>query len=110
MQPGNFTVICRRFRPTKDVLVRNITVLHGEGPAIGSEQSGGISNVTFEDLWLGKQQTGPVIKSCRGRGTRGFDIVLGPFLTSFSAPFHAVCHTHSEHADGILIGACTPMV
>ena len=55
-------------RPTKDVLVRNITIIHGEGPAIGSEQSGGVSNVTFEDIFIGAEQVGPVIKSCRGRG------------------------------------------
>ena len=55
-------------RPTRNVLVRNLTIANGEGPAIGSEQAGGVINATFEDLRLGKMQDGPTIKSCRGRG------------------------------------------
>ena len=55
-------------RPTRDVLVRNITIENGEGPAIGSEQAGGVINATFEDIRIGTVQDGPTIKSCRGRG------------------------------------------
>ena len=55
-------------RATRDVLVRNLTIANGAGPSIGSEQAGGVSNVTFEDIRLGKVQVGPIIKSCRGRG------------------------------------------
>eukprot|EP01047_Picozoa_sp_COSAG01_P018224 COSAG01_NODE_983_length_12354_cov_2.780335_8_plen_372_part_00 len=55
-------------RPTRDVLVRNLTIAQGEGPAIGSEQAAGVSNATFEDITILRVQDGPTIKSCRGRG------------------------------------------
>jgi polygalacturonase len=55
-------------RSTRDVLVRNVTFGAGYGIAIGSETSGSIINVTFEDLTVLHQTAGVHIKTRRGRG------------------------------------------
>jgi polygalacturonase len=55
-------------RPTRDVLVRNVTFGAGYGVTIGSETSGSIINVTFEDLHVLHQAEGVHIKTMRGRG------------------------------------------
>lgn len=66
--------------PTTNVLVERMTVLTGNGFAVGSEMSAGVANVTFRDVMVNCTQApgGPVgpnrckhglfIKSCRGRG------------------------------------------
>jgi polygalacturonase len=58
--------------PTQDVLVRNMTILSGNGFAIGSEMSAGIRNVTFEDVLVNCSASpckhGLYIKTMRGRG------------------------------------------
>ena len=80
-------------RPSKDVLVENVTVKCGHAISIGSETSGGIHNVTFRNIHFeghgGKDKgAGSLrIKSARGRGgvvsdilfedIRGHDAVYG---------------------------------
>ena len=60
--------------PSRDILIRNITVTAGHGISVGSETSGSIFNVTFENLRLsgdlhsGNLHNGPRVKSMRGRG------------------------------------------
>eukprot|EP01043_Picozoa_sp_COSAG02_P066644 COSAG02_NODE_10440_length_1940_cov_2.735470_1_plen_324_part_10 len=55
-------------RPTRDVMVRNCEIAAGAGPTIGSEMSGGVHNVTFEDIILGSEELGITLKTARGRG------------------------------------------
>lgn len=55
-------------RPSKDIVFRNITVGTGHGISVGSEMSGGVQNVTFEDIVMSETKAGPRIKSQRGRG------------------------------------------
>lgn len=66
----------RKFgRPTRDVLVRRCEIAAGAGPTIGSEMSGGVFNVTFEDITLGAEELGVTLKTARGRGGVVSDIV-----------------------------------
>ena len=61
----------------------------------------------------GSGGVGVVVEVVGGGMCGNFDIVLGPFLTHFSAPCHSTrlaicstwCHTHQ-----LLIGACNPML
>ena len=56
-------------RPTENVLIHNCMMLRGKGGvAIGSEQSGGIRNVTVKDCVFNETSRGIFIKSTRGRG------------------------------------------
>eukprot|EP01043_Picozoa_sp_COSAG02_P012034 COSAG02_NODE_456_length_21968_cov_13.528145_4_plen_423_part_00 len=55
-------------RSTRDVIVRNVTIAAGYGLAIGSETSGGVINVTFEDITVLHETAGIHIKTQRGRG------------------------------------------
>lgn len=61
-------------RPTRDVHITRLVVASGNGIAVGSEQSAGVTNVTFDDVLVSTAQLGhaikhgPYIKSERGRG------------------------------------------
>ena len=54
--------------PSRDIVFRNIRVGTGHGITIGSESSGGVHNVTFENIEMTGTSSGPRIKSQRGRG------------------------------------------
>ena len=59
----------RRYaHPSRDIIFRNIRVGTGHGITIGSESSGGVYNVTFENIDMTGTSNGPRIKSQRGRG------------------------------------------
>eukprot|EP00944_MAST-04C_sp_MAST-4C-sp1_P011892 g11892.t1 len=55
-------------KPSRNIIYRNNVIEQGHGLSIGSETSGSIYNVTFENLVLKGTDRGPRIKSCRGRG------------------------------------------
>ena len=55
-------------QPSRDIVFRNLTIGAGHGISIGSETSGDVYNVTFENLRMGGTDRGPRIKSERGRG------------------------------------------
>ena len=55
-------------KPSRNIIYRNNVIEQGHGLSIGSETSGSIFNVTFENLILKGTDRGPRIKSCRGRG------------------------------------------
>jgi polygalacturonase len=61
-------------RPTRDVLITRLVVESGNGIAVGSEQSAGVQNVTFDGVLVSTARLGhpikhgPYIKSERGRG------------------------------------------
>ena len=66
---SGFNWFGRKFgRPARDIVVRDIHVEHGAGPTIGSEMSGSVYNVTFENLTLHGGEQGPLLKSKLGRG------------------------------------------
>ena len=59
----------RRYgHPSRDIVFRNLTIGAGHGISIGSETSGDVYNVTFENMQMGGTDRGPRIKSERGRG------------------------------------------
>ena len=62
-------------RPAKNILFRRNTVGRGHGITIGSEMSGGVSNVTFEDITMDNTGTGVRLKSERGRGNIVADVI-----------------------------------
>ena len=62
-------------RPSRDIIFRNITTGNGYGLTIGSEVSGGVDNVTFEDITVMHQTAGIHIKAPAGRGAYVRDIV-----------------------------------
>lgn len=55
-------------RPSRDIVFRNLTIGSGHGISIGSEMSGSVYNVTFENIDMSGTENGPRIKSQRGRG------------------------------------------
>lgn len=57
-------------KPSANILIRNVTVrsVISAGVAIGSEMSGGISNVTIENLTVWESRRGLRIKTAPGRG------------------------------------------
>ena len=58
---------CRTYgRPTRDVVVRRCEIANGAGPTIGSEMSGSVFNVTFEDIIMGSEEVGITLKTARG--------------------------------------------
>lgn len=59
----------RRARPARNLVVSNCTVYHGHGGfVVGSEMSGGVSNVSVSDCRFLGTDVGLRFKSCRGRG------------------------------------------
>lgn len=55
-------------RPSSNITFRRINVGTGHGISIGSEMSANVTNVLFEDIFCNGTETGPRIKSERGRG------------------------------------------
>ena len=55
-------------RPSKNIIFRNLDIGSGHGITIGSEMSGGVYNITFQNISLEGTRCGPRIKSQRGRG------------------------------------------
>eukprot|EP00249_Psilotum_nudum_P007877 c20884_g1_i1 orf=981-1799(+) len=57
-------------RPSRNILIRNITAHSpvSAGVSIGSEMSGGVTNITIEDLFVWGSKRGVRIKTSRGRG------------------------------------------
>ncbi|KAG9134042.1 hypothetical protein Leryth_004735 [Lithospermum erythrorhizon] len=69
-------------RPTTNVHIRGVRLQSsfGSGIAVGSEMSGGISNVLIEDLHLGDSFVGILLKTTRGRGGYIKDIVISNII------------------------------
>lgn len=63
-------------RPSKNILIRNLVVqsMVSAGISIGSEMSGGVSNVTIENILIRKSRRGVRIKTAAGRGAYVRDI------------------------------------
>ncbi|RWW28771.1 hypothetical protein GW17_00006733 [Ensete ventricosum] len=57
-------------RPSTNILIRNVTVrsVVSAGVSIGSEMSGGVSNVTVDNLHVWESKRGVRIKTAAGRG------------------------------------------
>ena len=59
----------RRARPCKNLIVDNCIVFHGHGGfVVGSEMSGGVSNIKVSNCRFLGTDVGLRFKSCRGRG------------------------------------------
>jgi len=54
--------------PTENVLIRDSIFANGHGISVGSETSGGIRNITFQNITVTNANVGPRIKTSRGRG------------------------------------------
>lgn len=63
-------------RPSKNILIRNLVVrsMVSAGISIGSEMSGGVSNVTIENIRIWTSRRGVRIKTAAGRGAYVRDI------------------------------------
>jgi len=55
-------------KPSANVIIRDSVFANGHGISIGSETSGGIRNITFENCEVNNAVSGPRIKTSRGRG------------------------------------------
>lgn len=57
-------------RPSTNILIRNVTLrsVVSAGLSIGSEMSGGVSNITIEDIHVWESRRGVRIKTAPGRG------------------------------------------
>lgn len=108
--------------PTQDVLVQRMTVLSGNGFAVGSEMSAGVSNVTFRDVVVncststlgGMCKHGLYIKTARGRGGYVHNVSVVNSLVSnvgfghgitlqYTGPQPPVNATATPHVAGISI-------
>ncbi|SLN23535.1 Polygalacturonase [Aquimixticola soesokkakensis] len=93
-------------RPTRHVRVRHCLMERGHGGVvIGSEMSGGVSDVTVEDCDMIGTDRGLRMKSRRGRGGTVARIamrrvVMDGVLTAFSANAHYFCDVDG-HADWV---------
>merc|ERR1711988_997054 len=67
---------------SRDVLVRNVTIGRGGGLAVGSDGSGGVYNVTFENITLHGTNRIVNIKTQRGRGGEYNGIVYRNIIAS----------------------------
>ncbi|KVH94012.1 probable polygalacturonase [Cynara cardunculus var. scolymus] len=63
-------------RPSKNIVIRNLIVrsMVSSGISIGSEMSGGVSNVTIENILVWDSRRGVRIKTAAGRGAYVKDI------------------------------------
>eukprot|EP01123_Difflugia_compressa_P006096 TRINITY_DN18245_c0_g1_i1.p1 TRINITY_DN18245_c0_g1~~TRINITY_DN18245_c0_g1_i1.p1 ORF type:complete len:408 (-),score=52.91 TRINITY_DN18245_c0_g1_i1:40-1263(-) len=55
-------------RPSENIIIRDSVFENGHGISIGSETSGGVRNVTFENIVVMNAVVGPHLKTSRGRG------------------------------------------
>lgn len=55
-------------RPSRDILFRNNVIGRGHGITVGSETSGSVFNVTFDNITMAQTGTGIRMKTQRGRG------------------------------------------
>ena len=69
LKSGTETDELLRSRPCRNITVRNCRMAHGHGGVvIGSEMSGGVSDVVVRDCTFGDTERGIRIKTRRGRG------------------------------------------
>jgi len=55
-------------KPTANVIIRDSVFSNGHGISVGSETSGGVRNITFQNCQVSNAVSGPKIKTSRGRG------------------------------------------
>ncbi|XP_060210004.1 probable polygalacturonase [Lycium barbarum] len=88
-------------RPSKNILIRNLVIRSNvsAGVSIGSEMSGGVSNVTVENLFIWNSRRAVRIKTAPGRGGYVRDITYRN-LTFENVRVGIVIKTdYNEHAD-----------
>eukprot|EP01084_Bolivina_argentea_P174284 301916_1 len=54
--------------PSNNITIRDMQFGNGHGISIGSEMSGNVTNILFENFKMDKTERGPRVKSQRGRG------------------------------------------
>ncbi|KAG0471036.1 hypothetical protein HPP92_015582 [Vanilla planifolia] len=99
-------------RPSTNILIRNVTLrsVVSAGLSIGSEMSGGISNVTMEDLHVWDSRRGVRIKTAPGRGGYVRDIACRN-LTLDNVRVGIVVKTdYNEHPDAGYDPAALPSI
>jgi polygalacturonase len=101
-------------RPSANITVRHLSVGTAHGLSIGSEMSGGVTNVTFEHIVLNGTGTGIRMKSQRGRGGlvsnsvyRNISMVNVGLALQFTLNYHPnlppTNATATPRFDGILV-------
>ncbi|KAL3352954.1 hypothetical protein AABB24_020766 [Solanum stoloniferum] len=99
-------------RPSKNILIRNLVIRSNvsAGVSIGSEMSGGVSNVTVENLFIWNSRRAVRIKTAPGRGGYVRDITYKN-LTFENVRVGIVIKTdYNEHADESFDPKAVPML
>jgi len=55
-------------KPSENVIIRDSVFSNGHGLSIGSETSGSVRNITFQNCQVSNAVSGPKVKTSRGRG------------------------------------------
>ncbi|CAL9157205.1 unnamed protein product [Musa hybrid cultivar] len=88
-------------RPSINILIRNVTVrsVVSAGVSIGSEMSGGVSNVTVENLHVWESKRGLRIKTAAGRGGYVRNIFYRNVTLNHVSIGIVIKIDYNEHAD-----------
>ncbi|KAJ6844954.1 putative polygalacturonase [Iris pallida] len=99
-------------RPSTDIVIRNLTVrsVLSAGVSIGSEMSGGVSNVLVENLRVWDSRRAVRIKTARGRGGYVRNVTYRDLRFDRVRVGIVVTTTYNEHADGGFDPAALPLV
>ncbi|WOL06530.1 hypothetical protein Cni_G15264 [Canna indica] len=99
-------------RPSTNILIRNVTVrsVVSAGVSIGSEMSGGVSNVTVENLYVWESKRGVRIKTAPGRGGYIRNISYRNVILNHVNVGIVVKTDYNEHPDGFFNPKAIPAV
>ncbi|KAG2272910.1 hypothetical protein Bca52824_067465 [Brassica carinata] len=89
-------------RPSKNILIRNLIIrsMVSAGISIGSEMSGGVSNITVENILIWSSRRGVRIKTAPGRGGYVRDITFRNVTLDELRVGIVVKTDYNEHPDG----------
>ncbi|KAJ0244480.1 hypothetical protein HA466_0191040 [Hirschfeldia incana] len=89
-------------RPSKNILIRNLTIRSNvsAGISIGSEMSGGVSNITVENILIWSSRRGVRIKTAPGRGGYVRDITFRNVTFDELRVGIVIKTDYNEHPDG----------
>ncbi|KFK33836.1 glycoside hydrolase family 28 protein [Arabis alpina] len=89
-------------RPSKNILIRNLIIrsMVSAGVSIGSEMSGGVSNITVENVLIWSSRRGVRIKTAPGRGGYVRDITFRNVTLDELRVGIVIKTDYNEHPDG----------
>ncbi|CAD5324726.1 unnamed protein product [Arabidopsis thaliana] len=89
-------------KPSKNILIRNLIIrsMVSAGISIGSEMSGGVSNITVENILIWSSRRGVRIKTAPGRGGYVRDITFRNVTLDELRVGIVIKTDYNEHPDG----------